>query len=320
MIAVSIVVPVYNVEPYVEQCLESIRCQTLKNIEVILVDDGSKDRSGKICDDFCEKDNRFKVIHIENAGASAARNAGLRVCRGQYIGFVDSDDAVAPDMFSRMFNLCKENDADIAECDVYQGWKGEEIKQEIVHQKITIQSEDILKRYFIGNKTGVWCRLYKKELMTDFRFEEGALAEDVIACYRLFEKAKKVVYIDAKYYYYRVVESSLSRKKGHVTDFQSERVANIVKKEHPEVYYYAKMHTYQSALNLFNANIRNPFDDNEDILKFDTIKKKYIKEYRNNIVDIIKSPVFSKGAKIQMVIISISYDLYKTARRLYNRK
>lgn len=80
------------------------------------------------------------------------------------------------------------------------------------------------------------------------------------------------------------------------------------------------MHTYQSALNLFNANIRNPFDDNEDILKFDTIKKKYIKEYRNNIVDIIKSPVFSKGAKIQMVIISISYDLYKTARRLYNRK
>ena len=110
---ISIIVPVYNVEKYLEKCVDSIINQTYKNIEIILVDDGSKDNSGKICDIIKEKDERIKVIHKQNGGLSDARNAGLKIAKGTYIGFVDSDDYIAEDMYQTLYSLSKEKNADI---------------------------------------------------------------------------------------------------------------------------------------------------------------------------------------------------------------
>ena len=118
MCKVSVIVPVYKVEKYLNKCVDSIINQTLEDIEIILVDDGSPDNCGKICDDYAQKDNRIVVIHKTNGGLSDARNAGLEVARGEYIGFVDSDDYIAPEMISLLYGVCKKNSTDIAGCDL----------------------------------------------------------------------------------------------------------------------------------------------------------------------------------------------------------
>ena len=111
---ISIIVPVYKVEPYIHKCIDSILNQTFKEFELILVDDGSPDNCGNICDEYAKKDNRVRVIHKENGGISSARNIGLDVSNGEYIGFVDSDDYIKLDMYERLYNSCKVNNADIS--------------------------------------------------------------------------------------------------------------------------------------------------------------------------------------------------------------
>ena len=115
---ISIIVPVYNVEKYLRDCLDSIACQSYKNIEIILIDDGSEDKSGEICDEYVSNDNRFFVIHKENEGVSVARNTALRFAKGEYVGFVDSDDTIEKDMFLNLYNSCKDNNSDICICNV----------------------------------------------------------------------------------------------------------------------------------------------------------------------------------------------------------
>ncbi len=117
---ISIIVPVYNVEQYLEKCVKSIIRQTYKNIEIILIDDGATDSSGKICDKLKLKDNRIKVIHKENGGLSDARNAGLKVAKGEYIGFVDSDDYIKEDMFETLYNLNKKYNSEISIVSYYE--------------------------------------------------------------------------------------------------------------------------------------------------------------------------------------------------------
>ena len=113
---VSIIVPIYNVEKYIKECIDSIINQTYKNLEIILVDDGSPDCCPKICDEYSKKDKRIKVIHKENGGLSSARNAGLDVAKGEYVSFIDSDDVVDEKFIETLYNLCIENNCDISEC------------------------------------------------------------------------------------------------------------------------------------------------------------------------------------------------------------
>ena len=132
---ISVIVPVYNVEKYLRKCIESILNQTFREFELILVDDGSTDSSGKICDEYALKDSRIKVIHKENGGASSARNAGLDVAKGEYIGFVDSDDWIEMDMYGELYRLIKENNTDISVCGINNikdiKYKNENLKEKI---------------------------------------------------------------------------------------------------------------------------------------------------------------------------------------------
>lgn len=207
---ISVIIPVYNVSKYLHQCVDSVLKQSYKNLEVILVDDGSTDESGMICDQYALADNRVVVIHKENGGLSDARNAGMAIARGEYIGFVDSDDYIHCDMYKVLTDLLEQNNADIAIanwCGFTSG-EGEKIYEERTGNILTFENLENLEFLIYGKNKykislSVWDRLYRREIIKDFIFPKGRCYEDVVWSTKVFYKAKKSVYIDRNLYYYR---------------------------------------------------------------------------------------------------------------------
>lgn len=204
---ISIIVPVYNVEKYLNNCIKSIIGQTYKNIEIILVDDGSTDNSSKICDDYAKKDKRIKVIHQKNSGLSEARNIGIKNASGTYIGFVDSDDYIAKDMFEYLFKLVKTNHADISICNysMVTEYTNEDKSKNIEKEKIKIlDSKDALKELLSEKRIQnyAWNKLYKKSLFENLSYPAKMKMEDLGTTYKLFLKAKKIILSNQKKYFY----------------------------------------------------------------------------------------------------------------------
>ena len=194
----SIIVPIYNVEKQLDVCINSILNQTFSNFELILVDDGSPDNCGKICDEYKKKDNRITVIHKKNGGLSDARNAGLDIAKGKYIGFVDSDDIIHPRMYEILFQCINKSDSDIAQC-----------KFKIHLDKYNQTFEEYDNKTAIidmidNNKINVnsWNKLYKCELFETLRFPKGKIHEDEFLTYKLLYNSKNIAYIDEELYYY----------------------------------------------------------------------------------------------------------------------
>lgn len=219
MCKISIIVPVYNVEEYLERCVDSILNQTFKDFELILVNDGSTDNSPIICDTYAQKDNRVKVIHKKNEGSAIARNVGLNICKGKYIGFVDSDDYIFKTMYENLLNIIIKENAEIAICK-YKNFKSyEDIKFE--NSKRTLKSFnniEALENYFLdyGHKdriihTLIWDKLYKRELFDEIRFPNVSFAEDGYVVYKLLYKSKKTIFVYDTLYYYFERLGSLSR-------------------------------------------------------------------------------------------------------------
>ena len=215
---ITVIVPVYNVEKYLDRCMESILHQTYAQLEIILVDDGSKDSSGRICDIYAQKDSRVQVIHKANGGLSSARNAALDIVQGEYIGFVDSDDYISVDMFEQLYQACEKNNSDIAICCHYTQ-RGDKLLIEA-----PIEDEDRLytNREALevllrdqGMKNYVWDKLYKASLFQEIRFPEGKNYEDIATTYQLFYRARRLCRIPQYLYYYQIREGSIS---SHVED------------------------------------------------------------------------------------------------------
>ncbi len=199
---ISIIVPVYNVEPYIHKCVDSILAQTYSNIEVILVDDGSPDNCGIICDEYAEKDDRVVVIHKENGGLSDARNAGIDKATGEYIGFVDSDDYIAPDMYEKLYKSLKENNAEIAVCNVVK-------VIDDTYDYSSVQSDTVMSgRDFLFNPppnvhwTVAWNKLYIKNIFNNLRYPKGRLYEDTFVIHKVMLHTKCVVCLSDRLYYY----------------------------------------------------------------------------------------------------------------------
>lgn len=219
---ISVIVPVYGVEPYLRKCLDSLVGQSYRNLEIILVDDGSPDRCGEICGEYAGKDSRIQVIHKENGGVSSARNAGLRAASGDWIGWVDSDDWVERDMFEYLLGNAKQHQADIAVCgrcehyknhQRFRGWEGEQLLGTEDALKCLLEN-DIMQNY-------LWDKLWKRELFRGIVFPEGKTFEDIAVMHRLFERASRVVCLpEWKYNYYQragsiVDDSSLQNRINH---------------------------------------------------------------------------------------------------------
>lgn len=257
MSSITVVVPVYNVEKYVRRCIESIISQTFKDFEIILVDDGSSDSSGKICDEYAKKNIKVNVIHKENGGLSSARNVGIEIFLknpdSEWITFIDSDDWIHCKMFEIMYNSVLKNKTDIAVCD-YR--KTNSFYDDILISNYNESVYDALD-FFADNSSAAMvsvCKLYRKNLFSDCRFPEGRLHEDVFTTYKLFAKADKISYINAALYFYyqnddSIVHSSYSLRKLDEVEAGEEQVEffknsgnrkNLIAAYRRLMYYYSE--------------------------------------------------------------------------------
>ena len=218
MAQVSIIVPVYQVETYLRQCIDSILAQTFTDFELILVDDGSKDKSGEICEEYAGKDGRVRVIHKENGGLSDARNAGLEQAAGEYFMFVDSDDYIAPTMIERLYNSIQSESADIAACNFCYVFDKKEKKDfSTAMEAEVLQGSEIF--YYRKNDrsygfwTVAWNKLYKSETFRNVRFRFGKYHEDEFWANDIYQLEIRVATIPECLYYYRQRDNSIMGKE-----------------------------------------------------------------------------------------------------------
>ncbi len=237
--AISIIVPVYNVEKYLSRCIDSILAQTFREFELILVDDGSTDNSAEICDKYATKDSRIKVIHKENSGQSSARNSGLEIATGKYIGFVDSDDWISTDCLEYLYTLIEKSKADAVSADFVFAYENKSVsfqKDKNPKEKTVDSTEEILCYYLKQDKMhgkndfAVWGKLFKRELFYELRFPAGKIYEDNIINFKLLQKCSRYVKSTKEIYAYfqrdiSTTKSILAQKHLALIDVSNEMFA-----------------------------------------------------------------------------------------------
>jgi glycosyltransferase involved in cell wall biosynthesis len=231
---ISVIVPVYKVEDYLDRCVQSILSQTYRNLEILLVDDGSPDGCGAMCDAFAKQDDRVKVIHKPNGGLSDARNVAIDVVKGEYLGFVDSDDFIHPKMYESLLNAIRESNASISAC-FYRSFKpGEDcFSSDEQPETVVFGQKEALEHFYsfnCVNFTLVWNKLYEKSLFEGIRYPKGKTREDEFTTYKLVYKAEKLAFLKDHLYFYLLRPGSIMREKSlanelNYADAQEERQA-----------------------------------------------------------------------------------------------
>ena len=215
---ISLIVPVYNVKDYLKTCLQSILEQTYKNLEIILVDDGSDDGSSGICDEYARMDQRIKTIHLPHSGVSAARNAGLAAATGELLGFVDSDDWIDHDMYQYLYTLMQEHDADVSACTYLLEQEGRPSKIINNTGKLYVFSRKEIIRALVKNdlvKNYLWAKLFKRKLFDRLSFPVGRVYEDVAVLYKVFYSSQKVVLSCVSKYHYMIHKNESITRGGY---------------------------------------------------------------------------------------------------------
>lgn len=313
---VSIIVPIYKVEPYLRCCLDSIVNQTYTNLEIILVDDGSPDGCPQICDEYAAKDNRIIVIHKKNGGLSDARNAGLDICKGEYISFVDSDDWTDENYIANLLDIITKNKADIAIAEnIRTDGCSEPSKGNISINVYTPQNA--LKYLFSQNNiafTVSWGKLYKKSLFTSLRFPLGKYHEDEFTTYILFYNSKKIAYTsEILYYYYQRADSIVStRHPWDVLEFLEQRYLFFKeKKENDLLPYLLPPLCWQFLCAYWYQSKRNK-----------KISSNYLKQLHFYIKDFqqIKKPLLHYIPLKIFAYVPQLYLMYRTISPLHIRK
>lgn len=294
---ISIVIPVYKVEEYVNRCIDSILNQTYTNYELILVDDGSPDRSGEICDQYADRDQRIKVIHQKNQGPSAARNKGIDLAKGKYLMFVDADDYITPDCLQCMRNTADEFEADFVASD-FMAIKEFGIPTEIDAdgEAKVLTPEQAIETMLLADQFDVspWAKLYRAELFHGIRYPEGKIFEDLGTTYKLIARSKRPVYLPKKLYYYFLRQGSImhdrqfDRKNMQGIEFNKE-ILKFVKASYPNIYPAAVYRFYCSnrrALHvaLFSKGFRN--EKKEMIQNIARCRSKLLKMKHRSMKDI----------------------------------
>lgn len=236
----SLIIPVYNAEKYLAKCLDSVKNQTYGDLEIILVNDGSTDRSGLICDEYCRNDDRFIVIHKENGGVSSARNMGLKKATGQHIGFVDPDDWIEPNMFERLYQLLADNQVDILICGYFKESFNSTSHNKIMEQIIKLDGKKALNSILDPNGfKGFTCnKLFSSELIrrNNISFDEEIhFCEDLLFCCQAFLSSKNIIYDTTPYYHYIIHDRNVSQSQFSLKKMTSlialENTINILSEE-----------------------------------------------------------------------------------------
>lgn len=275
-VKVSVVIPVYNVQKYLRCCIDSIIKQTYQNLEIILVDDGSTDESGKICDQYVEIDSRVHVLHKKNGGLSDARNAGIKLSKGQYLYFLDSDDAIPIYAIEKLLNACETEDADVAMAGISVFTDILPCKKNKEGIFVTVSKVEALRKMLLHDGVGheAWGKLYKKSLWENEDFPNGMLYEDYATIYHIVGKSNKIVILSDELYFYRIRNNSIMKskitKKNLVLLDISNDVTNYLKKNIPEIGYeaqYLQMVTYLKLLKGILDNGMNSYPEAQDRIK-----------------------------------------------------
>ena len=298
MAKISIIVPVYNVEQYIHKCIDSILIQTLTDFELILIDDGSKDTSGEICDEYAKKDSRIRVIHKENGGLSSARNAGIDIATSDYLGFVDSDDWIDINMYESLYSGIIDNNADIALCRIlYQLENNKRYYfNDIFSEEERILDGDKLLRCLLLNKIDASCctKLFKSTIFDKIRFQIGRNNEDFNLLYQIFPEVTKSIYVNDVAYNYNIRNGSITDSISSSYVFDSFENANemlsFVKLYKPnllseaESYYFMKV--YGILRRIINQNILNKHSEKYKNLRMSMLKDLrliFVNNYISNI-------------------------------------
>ncbi|WBW98610.1 glycosyltransferase family 2 protein [Oceanirhabdus sp. W0125-5] len=282
---ISIIVPVYNVELYLRKCVDSILNQTIENLEIILVNDGSKDRSGAICDEYKKKDHRVIVIHKENGGLSSARNAGINVATGELIGFIDSDDWIEPDYYEILYDGIIKNNADISVMHLTKVTNHEKIEFETMGKKewVNFTRHNAMERFFGDNFIGYSAcnKLYRRKLFEGIRYPEGMIMEDKATTYKLIHKANSVVVnLSCKYHYYlrndSIMQSNFNRKKFDSLEIHIEQI-EFVDRYYPEFKGLIRGRFAYEAFRLLLMMIKSNYSEKSDFNRCQKIIKDNIR-------------------------------------------
>lgn len=315
MAEISIIVPVYNVEKYLENCIESILNQTFKDFELILVDDGSTDNSGKICDIYEKKDSRIKVIHKNNEGLSSARNTGLDIACGKYVGFVDSDDSIHPKMYEVLYNLIEKYKSDISCCNYKYTYdisnqNHEELNLNEVIEMSNIEAIEKLYDKDLGVRLVVaWNKLYNKRLFDNIRYKVGRLHEDEFMAHRILYNCKKITYVDNELYYY------LQREGSIMSQISYKRKVDTLLSKSDRMRFCNKVGLTSMSDNICKTYEFEFFNLYKQLLNEDSENAEFLKEIRRdfilNLYILLRQKDIHIKEKISCLIFAVSPKVYR---------
>lgn len=307
MAEVSIIVPVYQVEKYIRQCIESILAQTFTDFELILVDDGSDDNSGKICDEYAEKDSRIKVIHQKNCGLSRARNIGMDNASGKYLMFVDSDDYIAPNMAECLYKSITKDNCDIVACNFRYFFEDDEKKDFSTENKAEVLSGSEIFYYRKNERNyGFWTvacnKIYKAETFKNVRFRCGKYHEDEFWANDIYRMDIKAASVSDCLYYYRQRQNSITGNKN------IQKYLDIIEALDERIYVYLNQEEYYfEAYKVLIYSLEYLYKGKK-IIQNDEHKSKirYYEQQTKNIIKALKKTRLSKIHKISLLIIGIN--------------
>lgn len=321
-VLISVIVPVYNVEEYLPRCVDSILAQTYQNLEIILVDDGTKDASDKICDDYAAKDPRIKVIHKENGGLSSARNAGIDIAKGEYLGFVDSDDWIEPEMYEHMLRLAKKYDVKLVCAGRYDfsSRRNEKTVGLCPKKEEVITGMELLGRTFTwdGCDSAAWDKLYHRSLFREIRYPLGQISEDVAMFYKLAELVDRAAMCNQPFYNYYHRPGSITTAKLSDKTFHFPRhtavIYDYIRKNHPELTAQAR---YLRVRGLITAMQAIDLAGEEARETYGSIYRESRKELVGHLAFVATYPRFTKKQRRDAAVLSTG--LYRHLRKLIHR-
>jgi Glycosyltransferases involved in cell wall biogenesis len=313
---ITVIVPVYKVEKYLKRCVDSICMQTYRNLEIILVDDGSPDRCGELCDEFAEKDNRIRVIHKENGGLSDARNAGLDVMTGEYVGFVDSDDWICPQMYETLYRRLIEKQAQISCCgidrctdDGHQSYFNPNVAE-----AFTLNRVDALKELTRNQRitNSVCDKLYRSDLFDKLRMTTGILFEDFQVQPHCIAQAERVTYTAEPLYCYYLSPQSILRGNYSIRQYDSIRISRecigFYQKNFAECVPYAQAEHISLVLDMIYRSTGKP--------EWKELRKELIREMRRPLLRAAVQKLEKKN-KMKLWVLRLNTFLYTKVMTMY---
>lgn len=320
---ISIITPAYNVEGYLSKCLNSILNQTFRDYELILIDDGSTDNTGKICDEFAQRDPRIRLIHQENMGVSDSWNKGVEIAKGEYIGFVDSDDYIHPQMYEILYRAIKETDSNIAFCDFRKcmWWAYDNAELDPFtdcHFRISGMAEELRSITLPGSAAFIWKGLYKKECIENIGFLSSNSIQDRMWSPIAVLNAKKIVRVDRELYLHQVRNDSDSHRDFSInyTDafYAHCRLLDYLKDRAPEWIPLFTMNLFSYCLNTVILMRRNHYRYDPAVLKKGIDE---IMDYMDalSLSDIMREPYTDLSRKMIAAAGKVSFSFAFTLKR-----